>query len=164
MGHKHSNDLGLYMDGLDKILEELEEAATEDPVTKVVVPQLREASRAQAYPSLAVDFESFDRAAPGSAERSVEFLYTCVRQCLLRNGREAMRSSPAKLSQAPSVLPGGSSDKTPCYAWIRGKFKHGATCKFEHDPKAAPKSGKGGAADPHPATGDEKGGKGTTKR
>ena len=29
----------------------------------------------------------------------------------------------------------------PCYAWIRGECKLGDKCRFEHDPKSAPKSG-----------------------
>ena len=30
--------------------------------------------------------------------------------------------------------------KKPCYAWIRGECKLGDKCRFEHDPKSAPKS------------------------
>ena len=30
--------------------------------------------------------------------------------------------------------------KMPCYAWIRGDCKLGDKCRFEHDPKSAPKS------------------------
>ena len=30
--------------------------------------------------------------------------------------------------------------KMPCYGWIRGDCKLGDKCRFEHDPKSAPKS------------------------
>ena len=66
MGHAYSNDLGLYLDGLDKILEELAEPASEDLVATIVVPQLREAAKTKTYHSLAVDLDVFDRAAPGA--------------------------------------------------------------------------------------------------
>eukprot|EP00974_Lingulodinium_polyedra_P041481 3986273-Lingulodinium_polyedra.AAC.1 len=148
MGHAYSNDICLYLDGLDKILEELEEPASEDLVTTVVVPQLREASRSKAYASLAVDFDIFDRAAPSSPERSVEFLYKCARECLRRIDREAMRTSFTKAAAAAPVVPRGSPGLSPgskpCYNWIRGECKLGSACKFEHDPKAAPRPGKGG--------------------
>ena len=143
MGHVYSNDLGLYLDGLDKILEELEEPAPEDLVTTVVVPQLKEACKAKAYASLAADVESFERAAPGSAEKCVELLYSSARQCLLRNDREAMRTSLTKATPAATMLPGGSPAKKPCYAWIRGECKLGDACKFARDPKGAPRPRKG---------------------
>ena len=46
----------------------------------------------------------------------------------------------------------------PCYAWIRGECKLGDKCRFEHDPKSAPKTG--GADD----KGKGKGGKGKGRR
>ena len=82
IGLTFSGDLGLFLDSLDKILTELVEPASEDLVSTIVVPQLREASKAKTYHSLAVDIDIFDRAATGAAERSIEFLYRCARQCL----------------------------------------------------------------------------------
>ena len=32
------------------------------------------------------------------------------------------------------------AEQVPCYAWIRGDCKLGDKCRFEHDPKSAPKS------------------------
>ena len=47
-----SGDLGLFLDRLDKILTELVEPASEDLVSTIVVPQLREASKTKTYHSL----------------------------------------------------------------------------------------------------------------
>ena len=80
--------LSLFLDSLDKILTELVEPASEDLVSTIVVPQLREASKAKTYHSLAVDIDIFDRAARGAAERSIEFLYRCARQCLAHRPRD----------------------------------------------------------------------------
>ena len=126
---------------LDKILTELVEPASEDLVSTNVVPQLREASKTKAYHSLAVDIDIFDRAATGAAEKSIEFLYRSARQCLARIDRETRRTSLTKVSTVAPVRPGGNAvTKMPCYAWIRGDCKLGDKCRFEHDPKSAPKS------------------------
>ena len=94
------------------------------------------------YRSLAVDIDIFDRAATGAAERSIEFLYRCARQCPARIDRETMRTSLTKVSAVAPVRPGGNAvTKMPCYAWIRGDCKLGDKCRFEHDPKSAAKSG-----------------------
>ncbi|CAK0892990.1 unnamed protein product, partial [Prorocentrum cordatum] len=95
--------------------------------------------QAKAYVWLAVDFDIFDRAAPGSPEKSVEFLYRCARTCLFRIDREAMRTSLTKSASAAPVLPKGPPVAGPCFGWIRGECKRGAACKYTHDPKAAPK-------------------------
>ena len=110
IGLTFSGDLGLFLDSLDKILTELVEPASEDLVSTIVVPQLREASKIKTYHSLAVDIDIFVRAATGAAERSIEFLYRCARQYLARIDRETMRTSLV------------------------------TKCRFEHDPKSAPKS------------------------
>ena len=53
-----------------------------------------------------------------------------------------MRTSLTKVSAVAPVRPGGNAaTKMPCYAWIRGECKLGDKCRFEHDPKSAPKSG-----------------------
>ena len=136
IGLTFSGDLGLFVDSLDKILTELVEPASEDLVSTIVVPQLREASKTKTYHSLAVDIDIFDRAATGTAERSIEFLYRCARQCLARIDRETMRTSLTKVSAVAPVRPGGNAaTKMPCYAWIRGECKFGDKCRFEHDPK-----------------------------
>ena len=93
IGLTFSGDLGLFLDSLDKILTELVEPASEDLVSTLVVPQLREASKIKTYHSLAVDIDIFVRAATGAAERSIEFLYRCARQYLARIDRETMRTS-----------------------------------------------------------------------
>ena len=36
---------------------------------------------------------------------------------------------------------GDAATKMPCYAWIRGRCKLGDKCRFEHDPKSAPRFG-----------------------
>ena len=93
------------------------EPASEDLVSTIVVPQLREASKLKTYHSLAVDIDIFDRAATGAAERSIEFLYRCARQCLARIDRETMRTSLTKVSAVAPVRPGGNAvTKMPCYA------------------------------------------------
>ena len=133
IGLTFSRDLGLFLDSLDKILTELVEPASEDLVSTIVVPQLREASKTKTYHSLAVDIDIFDRAATGAAERSIEFLYRCARQCLARIDRETMRTSLTKVSAVAPVRPGGNAaTKMPCYAWIRGECKLGDKCRFEH--------------------------------
>ena len=91
IGLTFSGDLGLFLDSLDKILTELVEPASEDLVSTIVVPQLREASKTKTYHSLVVDIDIFDRAATGAAERSIEFLYRCARQCLARIDRPCAR-------------------------------------------------------------------------
>ena len=106
IGLTFSGDLGLFLDSLDKILTELAEPASEDLVSTIVVPQLREASKTKTYHSLAVDIDIFDRAATGAAERSIEFLYRCARQCLARIDRETMRTSLTKVSAVAPVRPG----------------------------------------------------------
>ena len=142
IGPTFSGDLGLFLDSLDKILMELVEPASEDLVSTIMVPQLREASKTKTYHSLAVDIDIFDRAPTGAAERSIEFLYSCARQCLARIDRETMRTSLTKVSAVAPVRPGGNAaTKMPCYAWIRGECKLGDKCRFEHDPKSAPKCG-----------------------
>ena len=141
IGLTFSGDLGLFLDSLDKILTELVEPASEDLVSTIVVPQLREASKTKAYHSLAVDVDIFDRAATGAAERSIEFLYRCARQCLACIDRETMRTSLTKVSTVAPVRPGGNAvTKMLCYAWIRGDCKLGDKCRFEQDPMSAPKS------------------------
>ena len=141
IGLTFSGDLGLFLDSLVKILTELVEPALEDLVSTIVVPQLREASKTKTYHSLAVDIDIFDRAATGTAERSIEFLYRCARQCLARIECETMRTSLTKVSAVAPVRPGrNTATKMPCYAWIRGECKLGDKCRFEHDPKSAPKS------------------------
>ena len=142
MGLTYSGGLGLFLDSLDQILTELAEPASEDLVSTIVVPQLREASKTNTYHSLAVDINISDRVATGAPERSVEFLDRCARQCLARIDRETMRMSLTKVSTVAPVRPGGNAaTKMPCYAWIRGECKCGDKCRFEHDPKSAPKSG-----------------------
>ena len=93
-GLTFSGDLGLFLDSLDKILTELVEPASEDLVSTIVVPQLRETSKTKTYHSLAVDIHIFDRAATGAAERSIEFLHLC----LAGIDRETMRTSLTKVS------------------------------------------------------------------
>ena len=125
IGLTFSGDLGLFLDSLDKILTELVEPASEDLVSTVVVPQLHEASKPKTCHSLAVDTDIFDRAATGTAERSIEFLYRFARQCQARIDRETMRTSLTKVSAVSPVRPGGhAATKMPCYP-----------------PKSAPKSG-----------------------
>ena len=80
MGLTFSGDLGLFLDSLDKILTELAVPASEDLVSTIVVPQLREASKTKTYHSLAVDIDIFDRAATGALEKSTEFLFRCARE------------------------------------------------------------------------------------
>ena len=99
----------LQQDSLDKILTELVEPASEDLVSTIVVPQLFEASKTKTYHSLAVDIDIFHRAATGTAERSIEFLYRCARQCLARIDRETMRTSLTKVSAVAPVRPGGNA-------------------------------------------------------
>ena len=82
------------------------EPASEDLVSTIVVPQLREASKTKTYHSLAVDMDIFDRAATGAAERSIEFLYRNARHCLARIDRETMRTSLTKVSAVAPVRPG----------------------------------------------------------
>ena len=106
-----------------------------------MVPLLREASKTKTYHSLAVDIDIFDRAATGVAERSIEFFYRCARQCPARIDRETMRTSLTKVSAVAPVRPVENAvTKMPCCAWIRGDCKLGDKCRFEHDPKSAPKS------------------------
>ena len=142
IGLPFSGDLGLFLDSLNRISKELVEPASEDLVSTIVVPQLREASKTKTYHSLAVDIDIFDRAATGTAERSIEFLHRCARQCLARIDRETMRTSLTKVSAVVPVRPVvNAATKMPCCAWIRGECKLGDKCRFEHDPKSAPKSG-----------------------
>ena len=68
IGLTFPGDLGLFLDSRDKILTELVEPASEDWVSTIVVPQLREASKTKTYCSLADDINSFDRAATGCGE------------------------------------------------------------------------------------------------
>ena len=134
IGLTFSGDLGLFLDSRDKILTELVDPASKDLVSTIVVPQLREASKTKTYHSLAVDIDIFDRAATRAAERSIEFLYRCARQCLARIDRETMRTSLTKFSAVAPVRPGvNAATKMPCYAWIRGQCKRGDKCRFEHD-------------------------------
>ena len=94
------------------------------------------------YHLLAVDINIFDRAATGAPERSIEFLFRCARQCLARIDRETMRTSLTKVSAAAPVRQGGNAvTKMSCCAWTRGECKLGDKCRFEHDPKSAPKTG-----------------------
>ena len=109
IGLTFSGDLGLFLDSLDKILTELVELASEDLVSTIVVPQLREASKTMTYHSLAVDINIFDRAATGDPEKSIEFLYRCARQCLARIDRETMCTSLMKVSAVVPVRPGGNT-------------------------------------------------------
>ena len=52
-----------------------------------------------------------------------------------------MRTSLTKVSAVAPVRPGRNAvTKMPCYALIRGDCKLGDKCRFEHDPKSAPKS------------------------
>ena len=139
MGLTFSGDLGLFLDSLDKILTELTEPASEDLVSTIVVPQLREASKTKTYHSLAVDIDIFDRATTGAPEKSIEFFYRCARECLARIDRETMRTSLTKVSAVAPARPKGNA-AMPCYAWIRGECKLGDKCRYEHDPKGAPKS------------------------
>ena len=106
IGLTFSGDLGLFLDSHDKILTELVEPASEDLVSTIVVPQLREASKTMTYHSLAVDINIFDRAATGAPERSIEFLYRCARQCSARIDRETMRASLTNVSAVAPVRPG----------------------------------------------------------
>ena len=116
----------LFLDSLDKLLTELVELASEDLVSTIFFPQLREASKLKTYHSLAVDIVVFDRAATGAA----------------RIDRETMRTLLTKVSAVAPVRPReNGATKMPCYAWIRGECKLGDKCRFEHDPKSAPKSG-----------------------
>ena len=90
---------------------------------------------------MAVDIDNFDRAATGAAEKSIEFLYRCAPQCLARIDRETMRTSLTIVSTVAPVRPGKNAvTKMLCYAWIRGDCKLGDKCRFENDPKSAPKS------------------------
>ena len=127
IGLTFSGDLGLFLDSLDKILTELVEPASENLVSTIVVPHFREASKTKTYHSLAVDTDIFDRAATGAAEKSIEFLYRCV----IDEG----------FCSGPCTTRGMQRRKMPCYAWFRGECKLGDKCRFEHDPKSAPKSG-----------------------
>ena len=95
------------LDRQDKILKELVELASQDLVSTIVVPQLREASKTKTYHSLVVYVDIFDRAATGAAERSIDFLYRCARQCLAHIDRETMRTSLTKVSTVAPVRPGG---------------------------------------------------------
>ena len=67
IGLTFSGDLGVFLDSQDKILTELVEPASEDLVSTIVVPRLREASKTKTYHSLAVDIDIFDRTATGAA-------------------------------------------------------------------------------------------------
>ena len=51
IGLTFSGDLGLFLDSVDKILTELVEPVSEDLVSTIVVPQLREAFKAKTYHS-----------------------------------------------------------------------------------------------------------------
>ena len=60
---------------------------------------------------------------------------------VLDSAWRASTVSLTKVSAVAPVRPGGNAvTKMPCYAWIRGDCKLGDKCRFEHDPKSAPKS------------------------
>ena len=107
MGLTFSGDLGLFLDSLDKILTELADPASEDLVSTIVVPQLREAFKTKTCHLLAVDIDIFDRAAIAVPERSIEFFFRCARQCLARIDRETMRTSLTKVSAVALYVQGG---------------------------------------------------------
>ena len=116
IGLTFSDDLGLSWTAQTKILTELVEPASEDLVSKT-------------------------NTNPGAAERSIEFLYRCARQCPARIDRETMRTSLTKvLAVAPVQPPWNAVTKMLCYAWIRGDCELIDKCRFEHDPKSAAKS------------------------
>ena len=101
-------------------------AASEDLVSTIVVPQLREASKTKTY-----HLDIFDRVATGAPERSIEFLYRCARQCPARNDREIMRTSLTTVSAVAHVCPErNAATKMPWYAWIRRKCKLGGQVSF----------------------------------
>ena len=122
-------------------MTELVEPASEDLVSTIVVPRLREASKTKTYHSLAVDIDIFDRAATGAAERSIEFLCRCARQCLVRIDRETSARRSRRFLQWLLYVQGGMQRRR-CHALPgSAECKLGDKCRFEHDPKSAPKSG-----------------------
>ena len=78
LNHKAAGGLSLYLDGLDNLLLNLDEPATETLLHSLVEPQLR------TFKSMEQVFHIYDHAPDDARERAVQFLYDSARAVLFR--------------------------------------------------------------------------------
>ena len=114
LGHKAAGDLALYLDGLDTLLLNLDEPATETLLHSLVEPQLR------TFKSMEHVFYVYDHAPEGAPQRTVQFLYDSARTVLLRQAelqqRNELLGAPVKkviVAAAPKAGADNSRRKRP---------------------------------------------------
>jgi len=103
INHKYNGDLSAYLDGLDAILMRLTQPPSADLLHACVEPQLRKCR------ALELDFNLYDRAAEGSQERSVDFLYRAARTYLTRKQLADTRDALLKPATVAVVVDGGKA-------------------------------------------------------
>jgi len=101
INHKYNGDLSAYLDGLDAILMRLTQPPSADLLHACVEPQLRKCR------ALELDFNLYDRAAEGSQERSIDFLYRAARTYLTRKQLADTRDALLKPATVAVVVDGG---------------------------------------------------------
>lgn len=135
MSHEYRNDLSVYLDGLDTILMHLQQPPEEDLLHACVEPQLRKCK------ALELDLKIYDRAAEGSEERSVQYLYKCAREHLARKHlqdvkdsllRAPLKATPAKAPQAEAkggkTEDGAVAKPEICRNFLAGRCTNGDSC------------------------------------
>ena len=114
LSHKAAGDLSLYLDGLDNLLLNLDEPATETLLHSLVEPQLR------TFKSMEQVFHVYDHSPEGARERTVQFLYDSARTVLQRQAelqqRNDLLGAPVKkviIAAAPKSGAANAKRKRP---------------------------------------------------
>ncbi|CAK0865136.1 unnamed protein product, partial [Prorocentrum cordatum] len=148
---KFSGDLEAYLDALDSRLSIMMKEPDEALLLAIVVPELRQ------RPDLALEFQIFDRATPGSNEQTLEYLYDAARALCARKRQQktadnlaappkkvqplakAKARAEAKTKAEPKVKADARAGAAnhepkqfPCALWRAGACKFDRDCKFMH--------------------------------
>ncbi|CAK0791463.1 unnamed protein product, partial [Prorocentrum cordatum] len=148
---KFSGDLEAYLDALDSRLSIMMKEPDEALLLAIVVPELRQC------PDLALEFQIFDRATPGSNEQTFKYLYDAARALCARKRQQKTAdnlTAPPKKVQPLAKVKAKAEAKTkaepkvkadaragaanqepkqfPCALWRAGACKFDRDCKFMH--------------------------------
>ena len=148
---KFSGDLEVYLDALDSRLSVMIGEPNEHMLLAIVEPELR------SCPDLVLESQIFDRAAAGTHESSLSYLYDAARSLCARKRRQKMvdqlKAPPKKVNpvmkpkgKGPPLKgvgpppkygkPGGGPPPAPkqmsCNYWRHGDCKFGTDCKMVH--------------------------------
>jgi hypothetical protein len=123
-------------------------AGCSDPPPKSTIEALLLEQLRKAPNQLGYDLGTYDRAAPGSAERSYDFLMSCVVRCIELHKQTLNRKEMEKVGNraaAPAAGASGSGGTPQCRHFASGSCAYGDRCRFAHGDKQPKGSGARGS-------------------